>query len=338
MASPYVAIIVPIYNVDLYIEECLNSIRNQTFKNFKVFLVNDGSTDGSKVFANNFVNIDKRFILIDQGNSGVGAARNAGLMLAEKENFDYISFVDPDDVISLNFLEKLVDVSERESVDVTLCSYYLFDSSNGVINKKKQELPEFSRKMMDVKEYVEFIYGQGRWRKVFGAGGMVCRGLFSAKKVKGLRFSEERSLIEDELYSLIVASRVNFVQFISDKLYGYRQRDGSLVHSDCFLRRLFDGRIKAVPIAKSISKYAYTVVSVSCVDVGIDILKKGGNLGREEIIEFRSEVEKFSMIFNISKLKKDFILLCDHPYIFRCLLIGKKIRRLLTRLVKFTFS
>ena len=112
-----VSVIVPIYNVEEYLEECLESIRNQTYTNIEVILVNDGSTDGSKEICEQFCQQDNRFKLVTQENKGLSAARNRGV----KESIgEYIMFVDSDDVVKDNIVEVLFFYMNSD-VDIVEC-------------------------------------------------------------------------------------------------------------------------------------------------------------------------------------------------------------------------
>ena len=109
-----ISVIVPVYNVETYLEECLDSIQNQTYTDFEVLLVNDGSTDGSQAICERYCQADKRFRLMNQTNQGLSAARNKGVEISTGE---YIVFVDSDDIIKTNYLEKLMQYM-TEDVDI----------------------------------------------------------------------------------------------------------------------------------------------------------------------------------------------------------------------------
>ena len=112
-----ISVIVPVYNVEEYLEECLESIRKQTYQDIEVILVNDGSTDGSQAICEYFCQTDKRFRLINQKNQGQSVARNHGV----KESLgEYIMFVDSDDVINTNVLEVLLPYMKMD-VDIVEC-------------------------------------------------------------------------------------------------------------------------------------------------------------------------------------------------------------------------
>ena len=114
-----ISVIVPVYNVEKYLEECLDSIQNQTYSNIEIILVNDGSTDNSKEICEKYCKQDSRFLLINQENQGLSAARNKGVEISTGE---YIVFVDSDDIIKTNYLEKLMQYM-TEDVDIVECIF-----------------------------------------------------------------------------------------------------------------------------------------------------------------------------------------------------------------------
>ena len=114
-----ISVIVPVYNVEKYLEECLDSIQNQTYSNIEIILVNDGSTDNSKKICEKYCKRDSRFLLINQENQGLSAARNKGVEISTGE---YIVFVDSDDIIKTNYLEKLMQYM-TEDVDIVECIF-----------------------------------------------------------------------------------------------------------------------------------------------------------------------------------------------------------------------
>ena len=109
-----ISVIVPVYNVERYLEECLNSIQNQTYTDIEVILVNDGSIDNSAVICEKYCEQDYRFKLINQKNQGQSVARNKGV---EASTGEFIAFVDSDDIIQRNYLEKLMEYMTEE-VDI----------------------------------------------------------------------------------------------------------------------------------------------------------------------------------------------------------------------------
>ena len=130
-----ISVIVPFYNVEKYLEECLDSIQNQTYSNIEIILVNDGSTDNSKEICEKYCKQDNRFKLINQTNQGQSVARNNGVVASTGE---FIVFVDSDDIILTNYLETLIHYM-RENVDIvesqfTVHKKEFFNESNKAIS------------------------------------------------------------------------------------------------------------------------------------------------------------------------------------------------------------
>ncbi|MBP5256112.1 MAG: glycosyltransferase [Clostridia bacterium] len=122
-----ISVIVPIYNVERYIYKCLDSIKNQTFKDFEVILVNDGTPDGSMEIAAKFAAEDARFRIFDKENGGLSDARNFGI---RQSRGDYIAFVDSDDYLHPDYLKTLYDACEKNGADMSCCRY-LFSYRDG---------------------------------------------------------------------------------------------------------------------------------------------------------------------------------------------------------------
>lgn len=131
-----ISVIIPIFNAEKYLDRCLKSIQNQTYTNFEVVLVNDGSTDGSKKIYDTFVNSDNRFHSFSQENNGPSAARNLGL---DNSSGLYIAFIDADDYIDKNYLECLIRPIIKHKAQLSCCAYYELSS----FNKKPYPVNDF---------------------------------------------------------------------------------------------------------------------------------------------------------------------------------------------------
>ena len=118
-----ISIVVPVYNVENYIEECINSIINQTYKNLEIILVDDGSTDSSGKICDKFAKNDDRIKVIHKKNEGLGKTRNVRIL---ESTGDYLFFVDSDDFIDLNTIEKLYNRSNNGTMDLVICDYYKY--------------------------------------------------------------------------------------------------------------------------------------------------------------------------------------------------------------------
>ena len=130
---PKVSIIIPVFNVENYLERCLKSVIAQTFKDIEIIIINDGSIDKSLEICKKFAESDKRIILINQKNSGVSAARNTGIDIATGK---YLSFVDSDDFITPDMIEFLLTNLEEHDADISSCGMYDCYIQNNKIQEK----------------------------------------------------------------------------------------------------------------------------------------------------------------------------------------------------------
>ena len=128
MSKVKISVIVPIYNVEKYLDECLKSIKEQTFSDFEVIMVDDGSTDKSVEIATKYTNLDDRFNLFFKKNGGAADARNYGI---EKSNGEYVAFIDSDDSIRKEFLEKLYSAIVEHNADVAVCDFRFYFINTG---------------------------------------------------------------------------------------------------------------------------------------------------------------------------------------------------------------
>lgn len=117
------SIIVPTYNVKLYVEECVDSLLNQKYVDCEIIIVDDGSTDGSSEVCDKLKLKDSRIIVVHQKNGGLSAARNTGLKHAKGE---YIGFIDSDDIVSPSMFSDMINTLEKNKADVAVCNFEVF--------------------------------------------------------------------------------------------------------------------------------------------------------------------------------------------------------------------
>ena len=128
--SPTVAVIVPVFNVGLYLTECLDSFLSQTYENFVIYAINDGSTDTSGMILDCYKKKDSRIHVIHKKNEGVSSARNAGLdTVLREEQAEFICFIDGDDKVSETFLYDMVEAMVSSEVQMGFCLYQEFGKS-----------------------------------------------------------------------------------------------------------------------------------------------------------------------------------------------------------------
>ena len=144
-----ISVIIPIYNVEKYLERCLDSIVNNTYKNLEIICVNDGSSDGCQMILEKYNAIDKRFRVIAKKNGGVSSARNEGLKICTG---DFVAFIDPDDWIQNNYFEVLMKYQKDGDYDIVVCDYQRSYSSDiDYVNTGG----EISVKKLNRKKYME---------------------------------------------------------------------------------------------------------------------------------------------------------------------------------------
>jgi glycosyltransferase involved in cell wall biosynthesis len=212
-----VSIIVPIYNVEKYVEKCINSIINQTYSSIEVILINDGSSDNSREIIEQY-NSDSRFKIIDQKNEGLSSARNTGL---ENAKGDYIYFVDSDDYLHKDAIKLLV--GKMEETDADFCCYRLWfyteDNKRMFLHGKNFSIEILNDKNEIIKDaFLGINIKTSSWSKFYRR---------SFIEENNLRF--ERSIInEDCLFTITSAIYSKKVAFLNIPLYYALIRAGSI--------------------------------------------------------------------------------------------------------------
>lgn len=206
-----VSIVIPVYNAEKTIKECINSILNQTYKNIEIICINDGSTDNSMELLNKYSQLDSRIKVIDKENRGVSSARNLGIKNA---NGEYISFVDSDDWLEANMIEKLINVIKNKNVDVVRCNNYIDQDKKNISFDK-----EINNKTIENKKIIECI------EKIVEGKIPAYVPCLIAKKELVLKtnlFDEKIVLMEDALFYIDLFSKCKSIYFLNDPLYHYR--------------------------------------------------------------------------------------------------------------------
>lgn len=220
---PLISIIIPVYNVEKYLREALDSVVNQTYTNLEIIIVNDGSTDNSLNICNEYKDRDDRIRVISVPNGGLGAARNHGLNHATGE---YISFLDSDDYCPNNAIELMYNALIDNGVDLTVgnCQIVIDDGQK----LTPQKIPE--RKC-------EIISGIDLIKSLLIGASSACVRLYKKSLWDGLRFPEG-VINEDEPILIEVYGRCNKVFMLDDVTYYYRKRSNSITTSDFSVKKL----------------------------------------------------------------------------------------------------
>jgi glycosyltransferase involved in cell wall biosynthesis len=220
--TPKISIIVPIFNAGKYLHPALESVQNQTFADWECICINDGSTDDSSAVVSDFVKHDKRFIAINQINSGVSVARNAGLDAARGE---FIAFLDQDDMLTPGALEHFMELADKYNADMVRVRCTQVPDKFEVSSAGKYFNPTPKVAFYAENPHLAFMHNDKR-RKRHEAWCYVWLCMFRASAVKGIRFPAElRHGSEDSMYMLQVMDIIkNYVQSDAIK-YLYRRSD-----------------------------------------------------------------------------------------------------------------
>lgn len=207
------SIIIPVYNVEKYIVKCLSSIQKQNTQDIEIICIDDGSTDSSGLIIDEFVQQDERFKVFHQKNSGVAAARNKGLQLAQGE---YIAWIDPDDYISDDWFT-IIEPYLRKKIDVIFFDYFRMKGESVTV----ESLGSHSQEIF--KEEIFYELSEDRKLKSF-----LCSKVFRHTLLKNKKFDSSLSILED--YSLLpeIINAGSRFYYIHQPLYIYRMREKSL--------------------------------------------------------------------------------------------------------------
>ena len=222
-----ISIIVPVYQVEKYIRQCIDSILAQTFTDFELILVDDGSKDHSGKICDEYAEKDKRIRVIHQKNSGAAVARNSGM---DKASGKYFTFIDGDDYIVPTMLECLYKTILEKDADIAACNYrYIFESDG-----KKDFATENKAEVLNANE----IFYNRKNERNYGFWTVVWNKLYKAEAFKKVRFRCGKNY-EDEFWANDIY-RLNIkVATVLDCLYYYRQHSASTMRMKN-IRRSFD--------------------------------------------------------------------------------------------------
>ena len=211
MQNELVSIIVPIYNAEKYLPRCIDSLINQTYENIEIILINDGSKDSSLAICNEYKLKDKRIVVVNQENSGVGKTRNRGIDLSKGE---YIVFVDSDDYANTNLVETLVNEAKKNNADYVLGSISLLKDGSAI------GVATLDNNIYNVKEYIENVLIKKTINYVCGAP---YSKLFKSEIIKknNIRFNNKLTYAEDFLFNVTYLEFATKIVTSSEVLYNY---------------------------------------------------------------------------------------------------------------------
>ena len=232
---PLISVVIPVYNVEKYLRECIDSVLNQTYKNIEVILVDDGSTDSSGKICDSYQKLDSRVQVIHQKNQGLSGARNTGIDIMKGE---YVTLIDSDDFVKNDYIRYLYDLIEKTGAMLSVCQPVLF--RNDIENIRAGQIFDESFYVLDgsyncMKDFLQNgNIGTVAWGKLYK------RSLFNTIRYPEGKYHEDvftTYLLIDACQSIVVGNQ---------EKYCYRQRQGSILHSSFSKKHLdiIEGKIE----------------------------------------------------------------------------------------------
>lgn len=252
---PKISIIVPVYNVEKYLQRCLDSIIAQTFTDWECICIDDGSPDNSGKILDEYAAKDNRFVIIHKENGGVSSARNAGLDIARGR---YIGFVDSDDWIECNMYECLYNDILETGADVVICGFF---------GQKCKNKPT--------------VYGVEEAQKLLflpnGFGGFSCLRLLVAERIQNVRYDTSIEYLEDTKFFYEVFNNCNKIYWNPNPLYHYEEnytsvtKQRGLSHAARTALKAFEDMIDLEPDSSRKRFLAVSYVDF-CIDIAVHYL------------------------------------------------------------------
>lgn len=225
--QPKISVIVPVYNVEKYIDRCMDSILNQTYSNLEIVLVDDGSPDRCPELCDAYKDKDPRVKVIHKRNGGLGLARNTGL---ESATGEYVTFVDSDDFLDLNMVDKLCQTLCENDAEVAYCAYNIYSDNKAIIPQKDDRVGKVytGRDVLlgIIGNVPEAVNDMDARMSVWGA--LFKREILLENKIKFI--SEREYICEDLMFDIMLLPLVNRVAFSDIYGYYYCENEGSLTH------------------------------------------------------------------------------------------------------------
>lgn len=202
-----VSVVVPVYKVENFIDQCLHSIQNQTYKNLEILLVDDGSPDNCPAICDTYAAQDSRIKVIHQKNAGLSKAREKGVQYATGE---YVAFVDSDDWIEENAIEEMLSAAEKHNADMVICDWKVFDKEHPNGMPRSQESLE-GASLSDIREgFLLDRFSNFMWNK-----------LYRRSLLNGIVFAE-RMIYEDLYIMAELICRCSVIHYLKQPLFCYR--------------------------------------------------------------------------------------------------------------------
>ncbi|MBR2614401.1 MAG: glycosyltransferase [Clostridia bacterium] len=296
-----ISIVVPIYNVEKYLSDCVKSLIEQTYDNIEILLVDDGSTDGCGEICDAYANLDSRVRVIHQSNGGVSIARNTGVKNAKGE---YVLFIDPDDWFEKNTVEILVNEIKGGDIDVLRFNYvkeygdYSQENKNSLLEEKVYQDEEFNQVL---RKNVGLVGKELRSIENFNFLASVCFGCYKKSIIldNNIEFTDIDKIgsFEDGLFNLQFLMKAKSFVYIDKCLYHYRKNNAGAYTSRSkknFFEKtlvLFNEIAKVIEDKledKQIQQAYFNRIAYCVLEQNLNVMKNREATGREKRKEIRA--------------------------------------------------
>lgn len=336
MNQPLVSVIVPIYNVEQYVERCIRSIVNQTYTNLEILLIDDGSPDRCPTICDMWAQKDSRIKVVHKPNGGLSSARNAGLDIC---NGDFISFVDSDDWIERDMIQFLLDACIKNGCALAVCGRYVHYEK---INKLQIDKCPINNEIIDSKTFTaHMLIGSN-------CDCSACDKLFHKSLWDSMQFPEGR-IYEDVAILYKIVLQTSYVATLNQPLYHYLRHSNSIVSSNV-TEKLFDYPLNTRKMLEDIKQNHMELYDYACCTHTKAIIRVLDKISRSdratytrykyEFIKLKNELTSLRNIWNnspiFSRRDKWQIRLFANGYITRW---TGNIKRLVSRMkIKIIFQ
>jgi len=250
---PAISVIVPVYNVEAYLDNCINTILKQSFKDFELILVDDGSEDNSLSICEKYQELDARIIVLKQANKGVSEARNKGLAVAKG---NYLLFVDGDDYLHEQMLEQLYTLTEQAQADLAICGFKVTSS----LKEPFKGISNANTLTLTKEEALQnFLYP-----KKLNFGISIWNKLFRRSCVEDLHFDSQLQMNEDKYFLSQALCKASSVLYTSEILYFYYQRPDSVSKSKNYKKWLDCVRVSEAVYEDILGQYPKLELYARC--------------------------------------------------------------------------
>ncbi|ATO45703.1 hypothetical protein C5L30_001303 [Companilactobacillus farciminis] len=303
-SEPFFSIIIPMFNTEKYIEDCISSILNQNFCDYEIIIVDDGSTDGSLKIISQYIKGKANIKLFKQNNAGVSAARNVAL---EKAVGKYIMFMDSDDYLigeSMKYLKNTL--LKNSDVDLLFFNYY-----DVFPNEVKRHVfrTQFLGTGISKDKAIEGILSD--------IGGYCWNKVYKRSLLTNERFNKDITFLEDMLFNVLAVNNSNKIMCIGNCLYSYRWRKNSIVHTFDLKNLTFFSALKLVE--ENIPNKFISLINVKRRMAYIEFASNLIFMDKSKYLNFKKLYKKENRLkeikkFNLSKTERVSLFIADYSF------------------------